>query len=162
MCSFLLVDFSPQDGLYVQTNSVNSAGATYVPVYHPVNTPPCDCHLHYGSSATHKLSHDVRPHKTDSNHSTNPRNQRLNGLVGCVHHHVNGISPAAWHGHAYTLPYMPGPHLHQIPAIPAKVSPRQLKPPQTSPRYKEQHNLSQRLPNGKVSISPKSEKNESS
>ncbi|XP_045167054.2 leucine-rich repeats and immunoglobulin-like domains protein 2 [Mercenaria mercenaria] len=129
---FVRPEYSGDEGVYL-TN-----GSPYVPYFHPVNAP-CDCHLHYAPPPTHKHSRDHRQHTSKdvaTNNFSVPHNQRLNGVVGCVHHHIGAVNPA-WQGHAYTLPYMPTHQVPQMHAAPTKVSPRQQQTHHSAPRHRE-------------------------
>ena len=121
-------EFPHRDGIYFQN------GRQYVPVYHPAINTPCDCHLAYPNPSSKRSPRETN--QTTHKH-LNPHNQRLNGVIGCIHHPVNGVNAAAWHRHAYTLPYVHNHQLHQIQSLPPQelVYPRQQD--QVSPRQHE-------------------------
>ena len=122
-----------------------------MPVYHPALNTPCDCHLRYPNSSNKSSNREPnqRTHK-----DLNPHNQRLNGVIGCIHHPVNGVNSAAWHRHAYTFPHLHNHQLHPMQPLPQQ---RELSPTrqqdQVSPRQQEVQQKTLRH-EGKQPVSP--------
>lgn len=134
----LQTDYPHPEGIYFQN------GRPYVPVYHPaLNTPryPNVSNKRSIREPNHRPQKDVNPH-----------NQRYNGVIGCVHHPVNSVNSAAWHRHAYTLPYVHNHQFHPIQTLPQQqeqITPQQRD--QVSPRQREVQQTTRTRHDGKSS-----------
>ncbi|WAR25980.1 LRIG3-like protein [Mya arenaria] len=147
-----------EEGMYIHGYPGMSSGA-FVPVYHPINTPQCDCHLRVTPPTSSLKAENGRTHLNPNkpNSVSKVQNQRTNGVIGCVHHRMNGyagVTSPSWQGHSYTLPYMPsGHHVPQVHPSQMKLSPQQKLQQQISPGRKQEH------PKHRLHFSPKQEQN---
>lgn len=104
------------------SGGISTSGAFVPVIHHAINNPTCDCHVHFAPSNIHKQHRAINSSEA-SGANSKPHGQRTNGVIGCVHHHMNGVA-TAWQSHAYTLPYMPASHLHQMRQGSTKAGPR--------------------------------------
>ena len=111
-CCCIFSDYD--DNIYLTSGGIPSSGAFVPVIHHPINTPPCDCHVHFAPPTLHKQHRAINSNEATGGSSNKPHSQRSNGVIGCVHHHHMNSVPTSWQTHAYTLPYMPATHVHQM------------------------------------------------